>query len=72
VVGHVIGTVLLGIALFSSRAVPRIVAALLTLAQPLHFVAFVVLQNTYLDVAAAWLTAVGFGAAGASLVRRGR
>jgi hypothetical protein len=70
VVGHVIGTVLLGVALFSSRAVPRIVAALLTLAQPLHFLAFVVLQNTYLDVAAAWLTALGFGAAGLSLLVR--
>ena len=49
--------VLLGIALSHSRAIPRILAVLLAVAQPLHFTAFVVLQNTYLDVAAAWLTA---------------
>jgi hypothetical protein len=72
VVGHVVGTVLLGVALFRARAIPRVLAALLALAQPLHFVAFVILQNTYLDVTAAWLTAVGFGAAGLSLVRRRR
>jgi hypothetical protein len=72
VVGHVIGTVLLGVALFRARAIPRLLAALLAAAQPVHFVAFVILQNTYLDVTAAWLTAVGFGAAGLSLVRRGR
>lgn len=59
---------LLGIALYHSRAIPRILAVLLAIAQPLHFAAFVVLQNTYLDVAAAWLTAVGFGAAGLSLL----
>jgi hypothetical protein len=69
VVGHVLGTVLLGIALYHSRAIPRVVAVLLAIAQPLHFAAFVVLQNTYLDVAAAWLTAIGFGAAGLSLLR---
>lgn len=72
VVGHVLGTVLLGIALYRARAVPRVIALLLTVAQPLHFVAFVVLQNTYLDVAAAWLTAIGFGAAGLSLLRSQR
>jgi hypothetical protein len=69
VVGHVLGTVLLGIALYHSRAIPRMLAVLLAIAQPLHFAAFVVLQDTYLDVAAAWPTAVGFGAAGLSLVR---
>ena len=72
VVGHVAGTVLLGVALFRARVIPRVLAALLAVAQPLHFVAFVILQNTYLDVTAAWLTAVGFGAAGLSLVRRRR
>jgi hypothetical protein len=61
--------VLLGIALSHSRAIPRILAVLLAVAQPLDFTAFVVLQNTYLDVAAAWLTAIGFGAAGLSLPR---
>jgi hypothetical protein len=69
VVGHIAGTVLLGIALFFSRAVPRVIAVLLIVSQPLHFVAFVILQNTYLDIAAAGLTATGFGAAGLSLLR---
>jgi hypothetical protein len=50
----------------------RVLAVLLILSQPLHFIAFVILQNTYLDVAAAWLTAVGFGAAGLSLLRPSR
>jgi len=72
VAGHVIGTVLLGLALYRARAVPRPIAVLLALAQPLHFVAFVVLQNTYLDITAAWLTAIGFGVAAASLVRGAR
>jgi hypothetical protein len=49
-----------------------VLAVLLILSQPLHFIAFVILQNTYLDVAAAWLTAVGFGAAGLSLLRPSR
>ena len=48
---------------------PPPLAILLVLAQPLHFVAFVVLQNTALDVTASWLTALGFGAAGWTLIR---
>jgi len=47
-------------------------AVLLVLAQPLHFVAFVVLQNTALDVTASWITALGFGAAGWTLIRHRR
>ena len=69
VAGHIVGTVLLGLALYRSRAVWRWIAVALTLAQPLHFVAFVLIQSTYLDVAASWLTALGFGAAGIALLR---
>jgi len=69
VVAHILGTVLLGLALLRARIVPRVVAILLVLAQPLHFVAFVVLGNTTLDVTASWLTALGFGAAGWTLIR---
>ena len=69
VAGHIVGTVLLGLALYRSRAVWRWIAVALTVAQPLHFVAFVLLQNAYLDVAASRLTALGFGAAGIALPR---
>lgn len=72
VVAHIGGTVLLGLALYRARVVPRLLAILLVLAQPLHFVAFVVVQNTALDVTASWLTALGFGAAGWTLIRHCR
>lgn len=72
VVAHIGGTVLLGLALYRARVVPTLLAILLVLAQPLHFVAFVVLQNTALDVTASWLTALGFGAAGWTLIRHRR
>lgn len=50
VVGHVIGTVLLGIAMWRSRAVPRWAAAITAVAQPLHFVAAVVIASHPLDL----------------------
>ena len=43
VVGHVVGTVLLGLALLRSQRVPALFGWLLTISQPLHFLAFVVL-----------------------------
>jgi hypothetical protein len=69
VVGHVLGTVLLGLALW--RAVPRWVALAIAVSQPLHFVAAVVLGNHVLDAVAWCLTAVGFAAA-VALARPGR
>jgi len=61
VAGHVLGTVLLGLALW--RAVPRWAAVAIIVSQPLHFVAAVVLANHVLDAAAWALTAVGFAVA---------
>ncbi len=61
VVGHVLGTVLLGLAL--RRAVPRWAAVAIVVSQPLHFVAAVVLANHVLDALAWALTAVGFAVA---------
>lgn len=49
VIGHVIGTVLLGLALLRSRTVPVWAAIVTIVAQPMHFVAFVVLGNQTLD-----------------------
>jgi hypothetical protein len=70
VVGHVAGTVLLGIALWRSHAVPRWAAALTTLAQPLHFVAALVLANHPLDLAAWAMNAAGFTAAAITVLRQ--
>jgi hypothetical protein len=58
VVGHVLGTVLLGLALW--RAVPRWAALLVVVSQPLHFLAAVVLGSHVLDAVAWALAAVGF------------
>ena len=69
VVGHIVGTVLLGLALWRSRAVSAVIAWLLAISQPLHFVAFVVLGIPALDFAAYTLTAIGFAAAGIAFAR---
>jgi hypothetical protein len=61
VVGHVVGTVLLGIAMW--KVVPRWVAIATIMSQPLHFVAAVVLANHELDLVAWMLNAVGFAIA---------
>lgn len=70
VVGHVAGTVLLGLALLRSRRVPAAFAWALTVSQPLHFVAFVVLGVQQLDVFAWGLTTAGMGAAAWALLRQ--
>ena len=69
IVGHVVGTVLLGIALLRSRRVPAVLAWMLTVSQPLHFVALVVVGVQALDATAWALTAIGMGAAAWALVR---
>lgn len=56
VLGHVVGAVLLGLALWQS--IPRWAALAMAVSQPLHLVAFVVLQNRYADAAAWGLTAL--------------
>lgn len=63
-------TVVPGVARYRSRAVPRAIAVGLAVSQPLHFVAFIVLQNPILDALAYLLTAVGFGGAGTAFARR--
>jgi hypothetical protein len=69
VVGHVVGTVLLGLALLRSGRVPALFGWMLAVSQPLHFVAFVVLGVQPLDVFAWVLTALGMGAAAVALLR---
>lgn len=58
VAGHILGTVLLGIALW--RVLPRWVAAALIVSQPLHLVFAVVVPNHLLDALAWALTTLGF------------
>jgi hypothetical protein len=69
VLGHVIGTVLLGVAMWRSGAVPRWAAAATMVAQPLHFVAAVIVGSPSLDLFAWGLNAVGFAAASVAIVR---
>lgn len=58
VVGHILGTVLLGVALW--RVLPRWVAAALIVSQPLHLVFAVVVPNHLVDALAWALTTLGF------------
>lgn len=69
VVGHVGGTVLLGLAMLRSGRIPAASAWALTLSQPLHFVAAVVVGSRHLDLLAWTLTAVGMGYAARALLR---
>jgi hypothetical protein len=69
VAGHLIGTVLLGIALWRSAAVPRWAAAAVAVSQPIHLTA-VLLSNHPLDLVGWGLQAVGFAAVSAVLLRQ--
>jgi hypothetical protein len=70
VLGHLVGTVLLGAALWRTRAVPVWAAVLTTFSQPLHLVAAIFLLSRPLDLVAWMMTAVGFAAAGLASLRR--
>jgi hypothetical protein len=61
IVGHILGGILLGIALW--RVVPAWAAFALAISQPLHLVFAVFIPNHVLDGVAWALTAVGFAAA---------
>jgi hypothetical protein len=67
VLGHIAGAILLGAALWD--VIPRWAALALIVSQPLHFVAFVVLQNRYLDAATWALTAAGLAACAVAVLR---
>lgn len=59
VLGHVIGTVLLGLAMLRSGRVPAWAAWAIAVSQPLHFVATVILGSPEVDFIAWSMTAVG-------------
>ena len=60
VVGHIVGTVLLGVTMIVGRAAPLVVGVLMTVSQPLHLTA-VIIGSPTLDLIAWGLTAVGMG-----------
>ena len=68
VAGHVIGTVLLGIALYRSGRVPTWAGVALAVSQPLHFCAAVIFGSNVLDLIAWSLTAVAMAVAARALV----
>lgn len=69
VLGHVLGTVLLGIALLKSRSVAPVAAWLVIVSQPAHFVAAVIVGSHVLDLAAWGANAVGFAAVSLAILR---
>ncbi len=70
VVGHIAGLLLLGIALWRSRIVPRWVAVAVAVSQPVHLVSAVIVPSRLLDVVLGWgLTTVGFAAVGLHVLR---
>jgi len=69
VVGHVVGTVLLGLALRQSGRIPAWAAWAVTISQPLHFVATVVLGSPQVDFVAWMLTAVGMAMVARELLK---
>jgi hypothetical protein len=69
VVGHVVGTVLLGIALVRSGRVPAWAGWATAVSQPLHFVATVFLGSPQVDFVGWSLTAVGMAMVARALLR---
>ncbi|TDD14664.1 hypothetical protein E1218_32720 [Kribbella turkmenica] len=69
VAGHVIGTILLGIAMWRSQLVPRWAAVATAVSQPIHFVAAVVVVSHTLDLIGWGLQAAGFAAVGWVVLR---
>ena len=69
VLGHVIGTVLLGLALLRSRTVPSWAAWVTVVAQPLHFVALVIVGSRELDFAAWAANGVAFAVVGYAILK---
>ena len=69
VVGHVVGTVLLGIALVRSGRVPAWAGWATAVSQPLHFVATVFLGSPQVDFVGWSLTAVGMAFVARELLR---
>ena len=71
VLGHVIGTVLLGLALLRSGRIPVWAAWATAVSQPLHFVATVILGSPQVDLFAWSLTALGMAMVARTILKEG-
>ncbi len=69
VIGHIVGVVLLGIALWRGGILPGWARFILAISQPLHLVFAVIAPNQLLDGCAWLLTAIGFALAAVSVPR---
>lgn len=69
VLGHVLGTILLGVGMLRGRVVPPWAAIATIIAQPLHFVAAVIVGSPSLDLVGWGLNAVGFAALSVAILR---
>ncbi|HWC13136.1 MAG TPA: DUF4386 family protein [Actinomycetota bacterium] len=69
VLGHVVGTILLGLAMWRSSRVPRWAAVITVVSQPLHFAAAFFIGSPPLDLVAWGLNAAGFAAVSAAVIR---
>lgn len=69
VAGHVLGTVLLGVAMLRTRVVPVWAGLATVVSQPLHFVAAVIIGSHPLDLFAWGLNAAGFAAVSVLVLR---
>ena len=70
VIGHIVGMILLGIAVAKSGLVPAWVGVAIAVSQPVHFVSAVVIPSRWLDVTLGWgLTTIGFAFVAAAIWR---
>lgn len=70
VVGHILGLVLLGVAVTKARVVPLWAGAAIAVSQPFHLIFAVILPSRLLDLTLGWgLTTVGFAAVGLAVLR---
>lgn len=70
VLGHLVGMVLVAIAVVRARLVPWWVGAAIALAQPIHVVSAVVVPSRALDVVLGWgLTTVGYALVARAVLR---
>jgi hypothetical protein len=69
VLGHVVGTILLGVAMLRSGLVPTWAAWVTIIAQPLHFIAAVIVGSHPLDLVAWGLNALGFAMVSVAVLR---
>lgn len=69
VIGHILGVVLLGIALWRASILPGWAGLLLSISQPAHLFFALIVPNHLLDGCAWGLTALGFALAARAIFR---